>query len=86
MSQCLKLVYVYAEGKEALNISNAWFNKTASAAYNQLSSSEKVQLSNEQEDASDLFMNKQQIHRRVQRIFKSIQNQVSHNALHLLAL
>ena len=70
------------EGKEALGISHAFFNKKASAAYKELSSSEKEKL--EQEVPSE-YMSKQ-IQRRVQRIFKSIQNQVSCNTYSALKI
>ena len=76
---CVKLV----EGKEALGISHAFFNKKASAAYKELSSSEKEKL--EQEVPSE-YMSKQQVQRRVQRIFKSIQNQVSCNTYSALKI
>ena len=62
------------EGKAALGVSHAFFNKKASAAYKKLSTSDREQL--EQEVPFE-YMSKQQIERRVQRIFKSIQNQVS---------
>ena len=64
---------VFTEGKAALSTSHAYFNQKASAVYKQLSASEKEQLSK----GPSIRMNKKEVHRRAQRVFKNVQTQVN---------
>ena len=67
------------EGKRAILISHAQFNKEASVKYSQLTHEERKDLEQEVERMDNQHMTKQDIRKRAQQISNRIQTLVCHN-------
>ena len=69
--------FCYTEGKQALAISHAVFNKEASVKYKQLSNEERKDLEKEMERMGEQRMSKKAVNKRALRISKGMQTLAS---------